>query len=55
MMIMMMMVIIIIIMSPYFASTINLRFLFFSDNFLKGGGNCKPVLMSRKSKFCPQS
>jgi hypothetical protein len=48
-------IIILIIMSPCIASTINLRFLSFSDNLLKGCGKCKPVLMSRKSKFCPES
>jgi len=54
-MMIMMTIIIILIMSPCFASTINLRFLLLSDNLLKCCGNCKLVLMSRKSKFCPQS
>jgi hypothetical protein len=54
-MMMMMIIMIIIIMPPCIASTINLRFLFFSDNPLKFCGRYKPTLMSQKSKFCPQS
>jgi hypothetical protein len=39
---------------PCSANTINLQFLFCSDNLLKCCDKRKPVLMSRKSKLCPQ-